>query len=74
VGNRLRRHRHRRCGGDALFRDLVVVPQRRPKLELRFDHAGTDQIVVVTAAGNDAAYVRLRVANEAGKDTADVME
>jgi hypothetical protein len=58
----------------ALFRDLVVVPQRRPKLELRFDHAGTDQIVVVTAAGNDAAYVRLRVANEAGKDTADVME
>src|SRR6185436_19236620 len=26
----------------ALFRDLFVVPRRRPKLELRFDHSGND--------------------------------
>jgi hypothetical protein len=55
----------------ALFRDLFVVPRRRPKLELRFDHTGNDQVVVGTAGGFDAAYVRLRVANGAGKDTAD---
>jgi len=61
VGNRLRRIGTVGAVAYALFLDLVVVPQRRPKLELRFDHAGTDQIVVVTVAGNDAAYVRLRV-------------
>jgi hypothetical protein len=54
----------------ALFRDLFVVPRRRPKLDLRFEHAGNDQ-VVATAGGFDAACVRLRVANGAGKDTAD---
>lgn len=55
----------------ALFRDLIVIPRRRPKLDLRFDRGGTDQIVVATGAGADAAYVRLRVANQAGKETAD---
>jgi hypothetical protein len=55
----------------ALFRDLVVVPRRRPKLDLRFDKAGNDQVVVGTSGGFDAAYVRLRVANARGKDTAD---
>lgn len=55
----------------ALFRDVVVTPRRRPRLELRFDRTGNDQVVVGTAAGFDAAYVRLRVANEPGKDTAD---
>jgi hypothetical protein len=48
-----------------------VVPRRRPKLDLRFDHTGNDQVVVGTAGGLEAAYVRLRVANGAGKDTAD---
>jgi hypothetical protein len=55
----------------ALFRDLIVTPRRRPKLDLRFDRGGNDQIVVMTGAGFDAAHVRLRVANKAGKDTAD---
>jgi hypothetical protein len=55
----------------ALFRDLFVVPGRRPKLDLRFEHAGNDRVVVATAGGFDAACVRLRVANGAGKDTAD---
>jgi hypothetical protein len=55
----------------ALFRDLVVVPRRRPKLELRFDRDGTDQVVVEASDDVDAATVRLRVANGAGKDTAD---
>ena len=55
----------------ALFRDLVVTPRRRPKLDLRFESTGNDQVVVGTAAGSDAAHVRLRVANREGKDTAD---
>jgi hypothetical protein len=55
----------------ALFRDLVVVPRRRPRLDLRFDATGNDQVAVGTAGGFDAAYVRLRVTNGAGKDTAD---
>jgi hypothetical protein len=55
----------------ALFRDLFVTPRRRPKLELRFDRTGNDQVILGTARGVDAAYVRLRVANEQGKDTAD---
>jgi hypothetical protein len=55
----------------ALFRDLVVLPRRRPRLDLRFDATRNDQVVVGTAGGFDAAYVRLRVANGAGKDTAD---
>jgi hypothetical protein len=55
----------------ALFRDVIVVPRRRPKLELRFDRAGNDQVIVGTRAGVEAAYVRLRVANGKGKDTAD---
>jgi hypothetical protein len=55
----------------ALFRDLFVVPRRRPKLDIRFDHTGNDQVVVGTAGGFEAAYVRLRVTNGTGKDTAD---
>jgi hypothetical protein len=55
----------------ALFRDVVVTPRRRPKLDLLFDTAGNDQVIVGTAADRDAASVRLRVANRAGKDTAD---
>jgi len=55
----------------ALFRDFFVTPQRRPKLDLRFDQTGNDQVVVGTAGGFEAAYVRLRVANGEGKDTAD---
>jgi hypothetical protein len=55
----------------ALFRDLVVTPRRRPKLELRFDRGGNDQVVVETEAGSEAAYARLRVANRGGRDTAD---
>jgi hypothetical protein len=55
----------------ALFRDLVVTPRRRPKLELRFDRGGNDQVVVGTEEGSEAAHVRLRVANRGGRDTAD---
>jgi hypothetical protein len=55
----------------ALFRDVVVVPRRRPKLELRFDRSGDDQVILATSEGSDAAYVRLRIANRKGKDTAD---
>jgi len=56
----------------ALFRDLVVTPRRRPKLELRFDgSAANDQVIVKSASGVATACVRLRVANGAGKDTAD---
>ena len=55
----------------ALFRDLIVTPRRRPKLNLRFDPTGNDRVVVGTAAGSEAAHVRLRVGNRAGKDTAD---
>jgi len=55
----------------ALFRDLVVTPRRRPRLELRFDRTGNDQVIVGTERGVDAAYVRLRVANQPGRDTAD---
>jgi hypothetical protein len=47
------------------------MPRRRPKLELRFDRAGNDLVIVGTAGGVDAAHVRLRVANGPGKDTAD---
>jgi hypothetical protein len=57
--------------GYALFRDLVVAPRRRPRLDLRFDRVGNDQIVVATASGSEVAQVRLRVGNKAGKDTAD---
>jgi hypothetical protein len=55
----------------ALFRDVFVTPRRRPKLELRLDPVGNDQIIVGTARGCEAAYVRLRVANQVRKDTAD---
>ena len=55
----------------ALFRDLVVTPRRRPTLELRFDRTGTDQVVVGREGGSEAAQVRVRVANEKGRDTAD---
>jgi hypothetical protein len=55
----------------ALFRDLFVVPRRRPRLDLLFDHTGNDQVVVGTAGGFESAYVRLRVTNGKGKDTAD---
>ena len=54
-----------------MFRDLIVTPRRRPKLDLLFDRAGNDQVIVGTAGGSDAAYVRLRVADGPGKDTAD---
>ncbi len=54
----------------ALFRDAVMAPRRRPKLELLFDGSGHDQIVVGTAGG-DEAHLRMRVANGKGKDTAD---
>jgi hypothetical protein len=54
----------------ALFRDLVVTPRHRPSLELRFDRAGNDQIIVGTTSGSEAAQVRLRVGNRR-KDTAD---
>lgn len=54
----------------ALFRDVLMTPRRRPKLELRFDGCGSDQVIVETAEG-DAASIRLRVVNRPGKDTAD---
>jgi hypothetical protein len=41
------------------------------KLDIRFEHAGNEQVIVATAGGFEAAYVRLRVANGEGKDTAD---
>jgi hypothetical protein len=55
----------------ALFRDLVLENRRRPKLELRFDAAGSDRVVAARTADTDAAHVRLRMSNEPGKDTAD---
>jgi hypothetical protein len=55
----------------ALFRDVFVTPRRRPRLDLRFDNEGSDQIVVGTADRLAAAHVRLRVANGQRKDTAD---
>lgn len=55
----------------ALFRDYFVTARRRPRLDLRFDRAGNDQVVIETEGGSDAAYARLRVANQPGKDTAD---
>lgn len=42
----------------ALFRDVVVLPRRRPRLELRLDDRIDDD-------------VRLSVSNRPGKDTAD---
>jgi len=54
----------------ALFRDVFIYPRRRPKLELRFDGSARDRLLVETGGGH-AAHVRLRVANGAGKDTAD---
>lgn len=32
----------------ALFRDVVMEPRRRPKLDLRFDETGNDLVVVAT--------------------------
>jgi hypothetical protein len=55
----------------ALFRDVFVMPRRRPSLELRFEPAGNDQVVVRTAEGTEIASARLRVVNGKGKDTAD---
>jgi hypothetical protein len=57
--------------GYALFRDLIVTPRRRPKLELQFDRTGNDQVVVGREGGSEAAQVRLRVGNQKGRDTAD---
>jgi hypothetical protein len=54
-----------------LFRDLWLANRRRPRLDLRFHGTGADQVIVPTMGGTAAAYVRLRVANEKGKDTAD---
>jgi hypothetical protein len=42
----------------ALFRDVFVVPRRRPRLELHLDDDGGD-------------HARLHVENRPGKDTAD---
>ncbi len=55
----------------ALFRDVVATPRRRPRLELHFDPSGNDRIIVETDEGREAAFVRFRVSNRAGKDTAD---
>jgi hypothetical protein len=58
----------------ALYRDLIFSTRRRPRLDLEFDGTGADQVVVPTLGGGEAAYVRLRVANEKGKDTADEVQ
>jgi hypothetical protein len=55
----------------ALFRDLFVLPRRRPKLQLHFDRSGNDQVIVGTAGGGEAASARVRVTNHPGRDTAD---
>src|SRR5215472_2018665 len=55
----------------ALFRDVVVTPRRSPRLELHFDPSGNERIIVETDEGREAAFVRFRVSNRAGKDTAD---
>jgi hypothetical protein len=55
----------------ALFRDYFVTARRRPRLELRFDRTSSDQVILGTENGPDAAHVRMRVANQKGKDTAD---
>ena len=55
----------------ALYRDLIFSSRRRPRLDLEFDGTGVDQVLVPTLGGGVAAYVRLRVTNEKGKDTAD---
>jgi hypothetical protein len=36
----------------ALFRDLLIVPRRRPRLDLRFDATGNNQVIVRTARGS----------------------
>lgn len=59
----------------ALYRDLILANRRRPRLDLLFDPTGVaDQVIVGTAGGGTAAYVRLRVANEKGKDSADEVQ
>jgi hypothetical protein len=55
----------------ALYRDLIFSTRRRPRLDLKFDGTGADQVIVPTQGGGSAAYVRLRVTNKKGKDTAD---
>jgi hypothetical protein len=55
----------------ALFRDYFITARRRPRLDLRFDRTGNDQVIIGAEGGSDAAHVRLRVANQPGKDTAD---
>lgn len=55
----------------ALYRDLILANKRRPRLDLRFSAAGADQVIVPTVGAGAATYVRLRVTNEKGKDTAD---
>jgi hypothetical protein len=57
----------------ALFRDLFLAERRRAQLELRFDATRNEQVVVGTARNTDAAHVRLRLSNGAGKDTDDVV-
>jgi hypothetical protein len=47
------------------------MPRRRPRLNLALDASGGDAVVVGTAGGTESAYVRLRVTNASGKDTAD---
>jgi hypothetical protein len=58
----------------ALYRDLIFSARRRPRLDLKFDGTGADQVVVPTLGGGEAAYVRLRVTNKKGKDTADEVQ
>jgi hypothetical protein len=38
----------------AWFRDFIVIPRSRRKLDLRFGRSGNDQIVVATGGGFDA--------------------
>jgi hypothetical protein len=58
----------------ALYRDLIFSSRRRPRLDLEFDGTGADQVLVPTLGGGEAAYVRLRVTNKKGKDTADEVQ
>jgi hypothetical protein len=58
-------------GTSCRSRLLSIAFSARLSTPGRFDSAGTDQVIVGTAEGLDAACVQLRVANEQRKDTAD---
>jgi hypothetical protein len=57
----------------ALFRDLFVTRRRPPRLDLRFDHAGNDQVVVGTAEPSTPPRFGSQWRTEREKDTADDM-